>query len=184
MATSEIPETTDLLAQRLRVLQIIIAALVFGLLVLIGVAWLVISMQAPNNPAQAAPAPQPAASQPIVTYIACLFAVGMMPLSVIVPQLTVASGRKALASQPPSKEGDVAGLINVYQTKTIITGALRQGIGNFAAIAFMIERSPIALGLTFVLLITVAILFPTRDRLESWIDDQLGRLSQEREFRT
>ena len=107
----------------------------------------------------------------------------MIPLSVIVPQLTVASARKALASWISPEQGDVVGLINVYQTKTIISGAIREGIGHLAAIAFMLERSPIALGLAFVLLITVAVLFPTRGRLETWLDDQLGRLSQEREFR-
>jgi hypothetical protein len=181
MATSKTPESADLVAQRLLVLQIIIGALVAGLLTIIGVMVLVVSMQGPNN---GAPAPQPAPSQPIITYVAYLFAGGLIPLSVIVPSLIVASGRKRLAGKAPAPSGDVAGLVDLYQTTTIISGALREGVGHFAAVAFMIEQQAIALGLAFACVVAVAALFPTRERFERWVDDQLVRLNQEREFGT
>lgn len=170
MTTPEAPDSVAMLAMRVRTLQIIIGALVAGLLTFI----LIVSFISFFRAHAAAP------NMPIITYVACFLACIQFPLSLIVPSQVVASGRKQLATKPPAD--DTFALMNLYQTKTIITGALRQGVGFLAAIAFMIERQPISLGLAVVCMVAVAVLFPTRERVDQWLDDQLVRLSQEREF--
>jgi hypothetical protein len=175
MASPEDLEKTAFLAPRVRTLQIIVGALVAGLLIIIAIMAFIPFAPLANNRA-----PQAAPLTPIITYIELGFVCILISVSVIVPSRVVASARKQLAAKAPS--GDVAGLAAIYQIKTIVSGALREGIGNFAAVAFMLERQPIALGLAFACVIAVAALFPTRERVERWIDDQLVRLGQEREF--
>jgi hypothetical protein len=180
MATSKIPEPTDIVAPRVLVLQIVVGALVVGLLIMVALSVVLPPMVAPGNQG-----PGPAAgAQPfaMITIIAFVFAVVLVPLSVVIPSRMVTSARKTLAKQPPSD--DVPALMTVYQTKTIVTGALREGMGHFAAIAFLIERQSAALGLAFACVIGVGMLFPTRERVERWLESQIDRLTQDREFGT
>ena len=72
-------------------------------------------------------------------------------------------------------------LVPVFQTQLIIGAAMLEGGAFFAAIAYMLERSPIAAGMALVLLVVLASRFPTRDRIQAWLDHQLGLLQEERQ---
>jgi hypothetical protein len=112
--------------------------------------------------------------------MAYFMAFAMIPASIIVSQSMVSSGRKRLAAKPSTN--DSTDLLNLYQVKLIVSGALSESVGNLAAIAFLIERQAGTLGLALACVIAVAILFPRQEQVEEWLDDQRQRLEQEREF--
>jgi hypothetical protein len=45
----------------------------------------------------------------------------------------------------------------------------------------MLERNPLALGMALILLASLAIRFPTRNRVNAWIDQQQSMLQTERQ---
>jgi hypothetical protein len=51
----------------------------------------------------------------------------------------------------------------------------------FAAIAYLLERNPLALGMALILLASLAIRMPTRNRVNAWIDQQQSKLQMERQ---
>ena len=51
----------------------------------------------------------------------------------------------------------------------------------FAGIAYMLERNPLALGMALILLAAMAVRFPTRNRVNAWIDQQQSMLQSERQ---
>jgi hypothetical protein len=56
-----------------------------------------------------------------------------------------------------------------------------EGAAFFATIAYMLERNPIALATAIVLLGALVARFPTSDRVNAWLDRQLGLLQEERQ---
>jgi hypothetical protein len=114
-------------------------------------------------------------------------------LSFIIPGVVVASARRQIAKgiwtpmSDPTKSGkiypagDTGKLAVVYQLQLIIGSALCEGVAFFAAIAFMLERNPLALGMAVILLVCLAIRIPTRDRVNAWIDQQQSMLQTERQ---
>ena len=58
---------------------------------------------------------------------------------------------------------------------------LLEGGAFFAVIASMLERNPIALVTAIVLLAHLVARFPTADRVNDWLDRQLGLLQEERQ---
>ena len=84
--------------------------------------------------------------------------------------------------QGPVVENEAGRLAFVYQTKTIIAGALLEGCAFFLLVVHMIEGSPISLGAALALILALAMLMPTRGRIVRWIENQLELLEQERQF--
>ena len=80
------------------------------------------------------------------------------------------------------RTGDAGQLFVVFQTRTIVAGALLEGTAFFALITYMIERSPLALTLAVLLILGVAVHFPTRSGVIRWIEDQLRLVERERQF--
>jgi hypothetical protein len=50
--------------------------------------------------------------------------------------------------------------------------ALNEGAAMLAGIAYLLERNPIALGLTVLLLLGIAARFPTLPKVEAWVENQ------------
>jgi hypothetical protein len=127
----------------------------------------------------------------VLTVAAFTIAVVLVPLSLVVPRLTVDAARKQIAAgkwstgkQPPGMPPpttDAERLAFVYQTQKIMGAAMNEGCAFFALIAYMIEGNVIALGLALLLIAGVALRFPRRDQVAAWIDDQLGRLDMDRQ---
>lgn len=93
---------------------------------------------------------------------------------VIAPGLMV---RKAIAELDHEGEDDESlklKLAGIFQTRMIIRMALCEGAAFFACIVWMIEGNYIALGILLGLVLIQLILFPTRNTLENWIDEQLN----------
>jgi hypothetical protein len=175
-------------SKRVFVLQIIVAALVAGC-----TFFLVIALLVPGPGAQGAGGERPLQ----FTWIAAAFMAAVIAARLVVPTIVVRNGRSSIArgtfsfpwdrdtgSQAEGEElkqmGDAGPLFMLYQTKTIIGAALLEGVTFFMTIAYLIERSPIALGLAVALILAVAAHMPTRTGVVHWIEDQLRFVDDER----
>lgn len=169
--------------------QIIIGALMMGLVFFLGVIFLMV-------PAPAArPGQEP---QMFLTGIAFLFAVPAALASVLVPSFLVRTTRRQIGKGtwkpargtsevapeplPPGPAGERLALLMLYQNQMIVGAALNEGAAFFALVATMIERKDAALALALVLIAGVAARFPTRERVLAWIDRQHELMIQERQF--
>jgi hypothetical protein len=167
------------LPAKVRVLQIIIVALFFGCC-----SFLIISIIAGNN--------NNAIAQPMLIYIALAFIATMVVPWIVLPGIIVAQGRKKIRSEGwaagPSAAADVGEIQNrkagalfmLYQTKTIIRGAMLEGPAMFLIVINIIQRSPIALIIAGLLMVLLLGLMPTAGRVTIWIEDQLKLLDEER----
>jgi hypothetical protein len=175
-----------------RVLQIIISALVTGMVVFLAIVlFLRVGSTAKvlvggQPPAAVPAAPAQELALPIITLVALVFAAIDVPLSIFVPKLIADTACKALAAAkgpegPPSTAEDVAALVSAYQTKTIAGAALNEGAGFLALIAYMLEGQLIALAVAVALIVGVALRFPRRAAVEQWVDDRLARVQLDRQ---
>jgi hypothetical protein len=194
MSVSEDPGLID---RTTRTLQIIIIALAASssIFLLIVVSLGLQPHPNPNPqpaPGAAAPAPAPpAVTLPVITVVAVTFTAICLPLSYVVPRLISESSCKRIAAgtwepggQPPGTPppaGDVGKLVAVYQSQKIVGAALNNGVAFLAVVAYMVEGSPIALGLSVALILGVLLRFPTRPAVEQWVDDKLARVQLERQ---
>lgn len=127
----------------------------------------------------------------VITWVAVAFAAMVLPMSFVVPNLVTRQNRRAISAGtwpvrkggPPATpipqrvpQTDADKLAMAYQTQLIIGAALHEGAAFFAAIAYLIGKDPIALGLGILLLLGLIARFPTRDRVRLWIDRQQEQL--------
>jgi hypothetical protein len=177
------------LAQVTRTSQIITGSLTAGPLIFLAIVGL---LRSGGN------LPQPIVLAPLsLTYVAVAIAVLALGASVLVPKLITASERRKVAdgtwiyptrnlggssAPPPGAISDVGKLAVVFQKQHIIAAAQIEGVAFFATIAYFLERNPLALGLALVLIGAVALLIPTRARVERWIDHQLEQINQVRQL--
>ncbi len=193
----------DALQPFIRTCQIIVGALVMGVLV-----FLVITLfltQVVMNPAPApgevagVPAmPAPGGSSlPVITLVAVAMGVMNLALSFVVPKLTVTQGRRKIAQEKPDSvaktdlnpsgpkqlypAGYTGKLAQLYQTQLIIGSALLEAAAFFATVAYLVERSPIALLTALVLLGVLITRFPSSNQVNNWLDRQLELLQDERQ---
>jgi len=191
----------DALQPIIRTCQIIVGALIMGVVTFLAIALFV--TQVGVNPAQALPgegaggaaiAAAGNSSLPVITYLAV--AVGLMDLvlSFVVPKMNADRARRQMALEGPSAitkggptepkqlypAGYTGKLALIYQTQLIIFAGMREGAAFFATIAYMVERNPLALATAIVLLGALAARFPTSDRINAWLDRQLALLQEER----
>lgn len=66
-------------------------------------------------------------------------------------------------------ESGAAAMLKVFSNRTIIIGALAEGIGLFAAVILFLTRAPLAHIGIFAALATLALLFPTRQKLQDFV---------------
>jgi hypothetical protein len=183
--------------------QIIVGALITGVVV-----WLVVASLVEIRPKAAGPARGGAEagagagmgrdwSSSILTYTALAFTAVLLPLSFVVPGLITRQNRQAIAAgkwAPPGRGGpaeqqissealktDAGKLAIVYQVQLIIGAAMDEGVAFFAGIAYLLEKDPIALGLALLLLVGLVVRFPTSRRVALWIDWQQEQLLRERQ---
>lgn len=154
------PETTlnDMTA-RLRVMQIIAAALIVGVLFFAGI-----------TVAQTLDKPP---GEPFLAYLAAGFAVMQVMLWGILPTvISCGACRQMRRTTDLEETGRTSALVGIYQTKMIVAMALLEGAAFFNLIAYLVcaywWSLAVAGGLT-VLMVTG---FPTRFRVDSWIETQ------------
>lgn len=126
---------------------------------------------------------QKESSDPFMTYIAAGFGALAIVMRFVVPSIVANSMVGRLAGETSDSGGsqqqdDVQRnqLAGIYQTAMIIGMAFLEGAAFFNLIAYIVEVSPISLVVTGGLLAVMAMGFPFRGRVETWIDDQLRML--------
>lgn len=125
--------------------------------------------------------PEPA-DEPFLTWAGLALAAVALIASNAVRRLIADQGKRQIAGEPA---GDRPGsLLSLYQTQLVAGAALIEGGGFFALICYFIEGSMLALGAGLLMIVALASLFPTRDRIERWVEarlvevDQLGQLPE------
>jgi hypothetical protein len=185
---SQMTDTSKLTAT-VRTCQILVASLIAGVVFFLALVVLVISpaLNPAPGPAGAGGGPAPGAATDfllaILTYLAVGFGLVVLILSFVIPRLGADQARRQIAAakvQKPDLAADTAKLVGNYQTQLIIREAMLEGGAFFAGVAYMLNQNPIALLTAVILLAVIAMQFPTSHRVRAWIDDQLGRLQDDR----
>jgi hypothetical protein len=84
------------------------------------------------------------------------------------------------ANKPPGPYSDEKYLLAFFRNRTIISTAM-VGMCQFGAtIAYLAEGYRLSLGLAAVLILGVAVHFPTRSRTIGWIERQMKKVKQEK----
>ncbi len=181
----------DELTRPLRTLQIIVAALVTGVVVFLGIV-LALGPGAPPPPQQ------PAGGGFSLTTLAVVFTVVVLIVRLIVPGVIASVSRRKIADgtwapqqgrntqawmvEFLERTGDAGKLTYVFMNRTIIAGALIEGATFFTLIAHMLEGTTLSLIVAAMLIASLLLHFPTRSRLVGWIEDQLVLIEQERQL--
>jgi hypothetical protein len=151
-------ESPSLTAQT-RVLQIVVGALVMGVL-LFGTFVVFTALKKPPGGVT-------------MSYIAIGFSALMIVLHVIVPGVVE---RAALRNQ--SIDTGPQALLGVYFTRTIIAAALLDGAAFLSLVAVMQEHRPWVLGVTAVLVVLMIMQIPSRTRIEQWLEMRMMERDQ------
>jgi hypothetical protein len=174
----------DRLARQVRIMQIIWAALLAGTLTLLVVAVIMVQTRGPLLPP---------GNPPIVSLLALGVSIAILAAWRMVPPMTVKAARWRIAQgqwSPPGPQygraapmpaTDAEKLLHVYQTQLLIGMALLEGAAFFASIAYWQEGAAWVLGLAIALCLLLALQFPTRIRVEQWLEEQLVLLEQARQ---
>ncbi len=169
----ETVEDQEQMSKVLRTSQIIVVALLTGIMIFLGIAIFKVSE---NPPILAGP--------PIVTYVCFGFLFLETIAWLIVPGVVGKELVRRIAQNqfPPTKSGeqfsDLHSLALAHQTVTIIAAALVEGGAFFTIIAFLIEGQNTALIATGYTILLLLLTFPTRVKLRSWIELNYQRLQQ------
>ncbi len=166
-----------------RISQIIVVAMVLGVVMFLAVVLLQFSALQPDHQAQAS----------TISYLAAALFVGGVCLSLIVPRQMVdaqvaklaGGGRPeqpTTATRPAGVDQDSAKLLPLFQTKTIIANVLLEGPAFFATYAYMFERQWFTLAIAIAAVALMLTTLPTRARVRGWLQSQQDRIDGIRQF--
>jgi hypothetical protein len=164
-------EQRDRIAATVRTLRIVVGAMLMGVLVFLGV---VLAIRRGAGPAE-----------PFIAYLAAAFALVCAFASTVVPNF-MANQAIRLQNLEPALEGTgridvgfdnqiLSQLLAIYQTRLIVACALLEGAAFFNLVAYMIEGWTPNLVVTGVLLVMMAMRFPTTGGVEEWVSRVCGR---------
>jgi hypothetical protein len=152
--------------QLVRTMQIICGALMMGVLSFAFVAAMVRFGQAD----------QPPAAVPMIAYFAAGMAAMAILVRLIAGPLVVRAGLKQITTLRPIAELGKLDLYGVYQTQMIVSCAVLEGAAFFNLIGVIIDGQLWSFGVVALLLVLMAISFPTYERVDAWADEQLRLL--------
>lgn len=163
----------DLIAPRLRTMQIIAAALMAGVVMFLGVV-LILSGQRVGG---ANPNPVPVMSiLPFGMLAACLIAM------VVAGRSMQTAGLQRIAQV--DEESDLVQLLGLKQTILIVTLALFEGPALFGCIALLLERQLYVIAVPLVSLLGMTLNFPTRNGVRNWLETNARRVLELRQLRS
>ena len=174
------PPQSETPQQYLRTLQIIVSALVMGLIFFAAIVLFV-------APAANGRAGGPFGA-PICSLVALLVSAMALVARAYVPRVIDAVGRQRIlrggggAAGDADDRADSSGLdvlLRVYQTRLIVGAALCEGVAFFCLVAFMIERRWFVLAAAIGLILLVASHFPTARRVANWMTQQRQLIDEE-----
>jgi len=167
----------DLLRPRVRVMQVIAAALPLGVL-----AFLTFVLVQGKGSGMAPPG-----AFPWLSIVAVVMLLVNLPFILFLTGSRTRTALREIASgtwQPPRGAKatdfttDASKLLSVRQTTMLIPLAALEGAAFCGCLAFMLEARPFALGVIVVAIILMLLNFPTEGRVRAWLDVQADRLAE------
>jgi hypothetical protein len=140
-----------------RTMQIIVGALVLGVMNFAAIA-ILIPLEGPPN-------------QPFISYLAVGAAVCAIVAAFLVPTVIIGALRRSFAGDQETT--DVRPIAQTYQTLLIIRAAILEGAIFFCLVSYLLERQVIALAAAGVLCVLLLAQFPTLSRVSAWIENEL-----------
>ena len=172
---SQLPPNADK-SQVLRTMQIIVFALVAGV-----VAFGVVAVsQAWGQPP----------GDPFLEALAAAFAFAALVARIVVPPIMVRVGRQQIKASSGRNDTGASDddhwtseterqLYGVYQMKLIVGTAILEGAAFFSLYAYMMGRHWWSLCVSAALLAAMLAGFPTQGRVEAWVEEQRRSLELE-----
>jgi hypothetical protein len=117
--------------------------------------------------------------------VGIVFAVVELLMFIIFPNWAAAAACRKVgreAGQVPIADLLDPLLCGIFQTRLIIGFAMLEGAAFLQAIAYMVEGQLFSLAIGLALVLVMAMAFPTRSRLENWIERRKGVIMQEPAF--
>lgn len=179
----QLPE--NLYALRIRTMQILAGAILFGLVIFSAIAVVIVAQN--GGPMGEGRDPE---ALPIVTIVAAAmfatcFIAGLVivgPLLRSAVQRIAATRADADTTDDSSVGGDAAQLLAARQTALIVSCALFEAPGFAAAIAYLIEAQPFALLIMLGVVVGLVLQFPTHERVRSWLEHHLALVAELRQL--
>jgi hypothetical protein len=181
--------------------QIIVVALIVGVVVFLVIATMVDLGPNPGAAAGGAGAGaqgagQPSQTVPFITYSALAFGAFLLPMSFILPDLVAKNQRQAIivgkgtsgtnpkpsltsATTSQATKTAAVDMDLAYLNQLIVGAAMLEGAAFFGGVAYLVERNPIALAVALVLLAALVARFPTANLAERWTERQREKLREE-----
>ncbi len=175
------------MAARLRPLQVIVGMMVLG-----ATAFLIVAAVVSGEVA-ASPGDTPVT--PVLTYLCAGFGVVALIARMLIPGVMTTSARANIvkkrvdssatpAPKASSADGavltDVVQLCTSYASVVVIRAAVVEGAALLAALAFLVERSPLSAVVAIVLILALLAQIPTHTVMAQWLDTELRHLEQTR----
>jgi hypothetical protein len=168
---------------RIRVMQIIAAAMLVGVLFFLGFVLFQVHVQnrGPNQ--------TPPGQLPWISLLAVAMLAIQAPLALALPtiqartavrQIGAGTWRPQPGRDPSAYASDAGKLMAVRQTSMIIALALLEGVAFLGCIAYLLEAQPLALAVVAVCVVLMLLNFPTRGRVEAWLERQTAALEEMR----
>ncbi|HYE61531.1 MAG TPA: hypothetical protein VD997_06020 [Phycisphaerales bacterium] len=147
----------------IRVTQVMVAALMFGLLTASAVMFMLVHMGVQ----------QPQHGLEILLYVlAALWPVCAI-MSVVMNSVMVRQARAQWNNG--SGQGDEDDLLPAYSSAVIVRGALLEGPGLFGAVAFMLTGNMLALIAPALSLAALGLIFPSQEKFRAFVRDVTDR---------
>lgn len=166
-----------LIQKNTRILQIIAAALILGIVSFLGLVLFLRGTQQ-NAPAQE--------GQTLLSLMAAVMLLVNAPLAVFLPRTIAANAVRRIgpgnvgtsanvpfgADPNPACLSTLFKLLAIRQTSTIIGLALLEGAGFFGTLAYLLEGQMLALAVVAAVLLLMILSFPTEGRVRAWLQRQ------------
>jgi high-affinity Fe2+/Pb2+ permease len=160
----------DRVRQHVLTLQIILGALAAGLTTYLVVVLVIRGL------------PEAGGEPELLTYCSVGFFFMMLVASSIMPRVMVQAQLSQIsrgAWKPSTSDSENADfsteamqLLAVHQTQAIVRWAMLEGAGFFALTAYQLEGHWLSMAAALLVLALLLLLFPTRGRVENWIERQ------------
>ncbi len=164
-----------------KTLQIIVGALMAGVLVFAAVVFFI--GDAEDNAGD---------ESQMLSSIAIGATLAAVVAAVVVPRLMRAKFRQAIVAGESlgpnlpesqfSELGDVGLIMAAYQSTVIIGAAILEGAAFLNLTSYLVENQPINLACAAALLVGLLLKFPTRNRIEDVVADELKQIEELRMF--
>ena len=171
-----------LTSDRVRTVQIIVGAMLAGILIFLCIALILVQLRGRGL--------SPLEGMPVISYAAVGFlAVELVAWRIVPAHLadnqvakiargTWTPGPGTAATAFPT---DTARLLAVFQTESVIANALLEAGGFLGCVAYLFEGQLFALAGVVVAVWVMLTTFPTRDKVAQWLDKQQARIREIRQ---